>query len=126
MKSRLKELKDNHEFRKGEGWELTTLSEDIDWLIEQAEKIERYEKEVVKLNSLINQSWGKNARCLVKDWKEQQEKIEDYVNALKFYADKENYEEWNEDSDLTEYIHNVDFDGGDNARKALENSQTEK
>jgi hypothetical protein len=44
MKSRLKELKDNHEFRKGEGWEITTLPEDIDWLIEQAERVERYEK----------------------------------------------------------------------------------
>lgn len=44
MKSRLEELKTNHEFRKGEGWEITTLPEDIDWLIEQTEKVERYEK----------------------------------------------------------------------------------
>jgi hypothetical protein len=41
MKSRLEEIKANHEFRKGEGWELTTLTEDIDWLIEQAEKYQR-------------------------------------------------------------------------------------
>jgi hypothetical protein len=40
MKSRLEEIKVNHEFRKEEGWELTILTEDIDWLIEQAEKIE--------------------------------------------------------------------------------------
>jgi DnaJ-class molecular chaperone len=42
MKSRLKAIKDSHEFGKGEGWETTTLSDDIDWLIEQAEKVERY------------------------------------------------------------------------------------
>jgi hypothetical protein len=46
MKSRLKELKDNHEFRKGEGWEITTLSEDVDWLIEQAEKVEVIKEEI--------------------------------------------------------------------------------
>lgn len=73
------------------------------------------------------------ARCLIKDWKEQQEKIIDLElenaklkEALKFYANKENYEEWNEDLGLTEYIHAIDFDGGDTARKALENSQSEK
>jgi predicted RNase H-like nuclease (RuvC/YqgF family) len=46
MKSRLKELKDNHEFGKGEGWEITILSEDIDWLIEQ---VEEKQKEIEKL-----------------------------------------------------------------------------
>jgi hypothetical protein len=57
MESRLKELKDNHEFRKGEGWEITTLSEDVDWLIEQAEKVERYEKAletIIKDSELFN------------------------------------------------------------------------
>jgi RecJ-like exonuclease len=44
MKSRLKAIKDSHEFGKGEGWEITTLSDDIDWLIEQAEKVERLER----------------------------------------------------------------------------------
>jgi hypothetical protein len=62
---------------------------DLNWLIEQAEKVERYEK------------------------------------ALKFYADKENYEEWNEDLGLTEYIHNADFDGGDIAREALDKAEKE-
>jgi hypothetical protein len=52
MKSRLKELKDNHEFRKGEGWEITTLSEDIDWLIEQAEKVEQYEIALEDIHSI--------------------------------------------------------------------------
>lgn len=41
MKSRLEELKTNHEFRKGEGWDVTTLPEDIDWLIEQLEQAEK-------------------------------------------------------------------------------------
>jgi hypothetical protein len=48
------------------------------------------------------------------------EKVERYEKALKFYANKENYKEWNEDLGLTEYIHNVDFEGGDIAKKALE------
>jgi hypothetical protein len=48
MKSRLKELKDNHEFRKGEGWEITTLPEDIDWLIEQAEKYQRLRDKILE------------------------------------------------------------------------------
>ena len=50
----------------------------------------------------------------------QQKQIERYEKALKFYANKENYEQWNEDLVLTEYIHNVDFDGGDTAKRALD------
>jgi hypothetical protein len=57
MKSRLKEIKDNHEFRKGEGWEITTLSEDIDWLIEQAEKAEYYEEKLIEI--ITKQGWTK-------------------------------------------------------------------
>jgi hypothetical protein len=59
-------------------------------------------------------------------WKEGLKKVERYEKALKFYADKENYEEWKDVNPEVNYIHNVDFDGGDKARKALENSQTEK
>jgi hypothetical protein len=47
------------------------------------------------------------------------EAVEKYEKVLEFYSDKENYEEWNEDSGLTEYIHTVDFDGGDKAREVL-------
>jgi peptidoglycan hydrolase CwlO-like protein len=46
MKSQLEEIKANHEFRKGEGWEFTTLTEDIDWLIEQAEQNEGLKGEI--------------------------------------------------------------------------------
>jgi hypothetical protein len=52
MKSRLKELKDNHEFGKGEGWEITILSEDIDWLIEQAEKVEEQQKKLESIREV--------------------------------------------------------------------------
>src|SRR5205085_7948520 len=55
MKSRLKELKDNHEFGKGEGWEITILSEDIDWLIEQAEKVSESQKEIEQLKDSANE-----------------------------------------------------------------------
>lgn len=48
---------------------------------------------------------------------------ETYETALEFYANPENYEEWDEDSSLTEYIHSVDFDGGDIARNALNGLQ---
>jgi hypothetical protein len=47
MKSRLKEIKDNHEFGKGEGWELTILSEDIDWLIAEVERLNSRLSELV-------------------------------------------------------------------------------
>lgn len=38
MDERIKEIKDNHEFRKGEDWELTILTEDIDLLIQTIEQ----------------------------------------------------------------------------------------
>lgn len=50
---------------------------------------------------------------------------EQYEKSLKFYADKENYEEWDGVTDLYEYIHNVDFDGGDKARITLELTNSE-
>ena len=59
MKSRLKEIKDNHEFRKGEGWEITTLSEDIDWLIKQAEKVEYLEKRKEEILVESGKRWTK-------------------------------------------------------------------
>jgi hypothetical protein len=54
MKSRLEEIKANHEFRKDEGWEITTVTEDIDWLIEQAKKVELLEK---RLNEICQTSY---------------------------------------------------------------------
>jgi hypothetical protein len=56
---------------------------------------------------------------LINERNELKEKVEQLEKALKFYADKENYEEWNEDLGLTEYIHSIDFDGGDTARTEL-------
>jgi hypothetical protein len=57
MKSRLEEIKANHEFRKGEGWELTTLTEDIDWLIEQAEKAEELQRRIDKVIKECAVNW---------------------------------------------------------------------
>jgi hypothetical protein len=53
-------------------------------------------------------------------WQELKEKAERYEKALKFYANKENYECDNEElNPVVSYIHIVDMDGGENARKAL-------
>jgi hypothetical protein len=45
---------------------------------------------------------------------------EKYEKALKFYAEKENYEAWEEYEDATGFFNNVDCDGGDKARSMLE------
>lgn len=87
MYNRLKEIKAQHEHgKKTDFFGQTLHPKDIDWLIEQAEKVERYEI------------------------------------ALKFYANKESHELWDEaeKADLTEFINDIDFDGGDRAKKALE------
>jgi hypothetical protein len=82
--SKAKELKQAFEWGKKN--DLYNLDfPDVDWLIEQAEKVERYEK------------------------------------ALEFYANKEHYYvPLDEMLDPTfDYIHLVDMDEGDKARKAL-------
>jgi hypothetical protein len=48
------------------------------------------------------------------------EAVKRYEEALKFYADDENYEAWSEYEDATGYFNNVDFDSGDKAKNALE------
>lgn len=81
-----------------------------------------YIKELEEENKdLVNEN-----KKVSSQWKEGLKKVERYEKALKFYANKENYEEWKDVNPEVNYIHNVDFDGGDKARKALENSQTEK
>jgi hypothetical protein len=92
MKSRLKEIKDNHEFGKGEGWEITILSEDIDWLIEQAEKVEVQQKEIegLKIVIEIERSFIQNSESLlINKNKEQQKEIELLNKALEIYVDED-------------------------------------
>lgn len=69
------------------------LLEDVEWLIEQAERVHN-----------------------------QAELLRRYRDALKFYADKSNYElsAEAERADLTEFINILDMDNGDKARKALD------
>lgn len=51
---------------------------------------------------------------------EQAEKVKEYEKALKFYANKENYEVWSGELDPeVSHIHNVDHDEGRSARLAL-------
>jgi hypothetical protein len=85
--------------------------EDLKWLIEQAEKVEELSKFKKDAETLFQRQKLGFANLA--------EKIERYEKALKFYADKGRYEEWDKDSNLTEYIHDVDFDGGDIAKEAL-------
>ena len=78
-----------------------------DWLIEQAEKAERLEMMYENTGSIMNR------RHLM-------DKVERYEKALKFYANKEHYECDDETlNPSVSYIHIVDMDEGEEARKAL-------
>jgi hypothetical protein len=66
------------------------------------------------------QSIENSKEILLQNFIKQQEKIERYEKALRFYADKENYEVTSNDLDpTTDYVHIVDIDEGDTARKVL-------
>jgi uncharacterized protein RhaS with RHS repeats len=89
-KERLEMIKHYLESREEYGGDILDHS-DTYWLIEQAEKVER----------------------LVKENKQ-------YRKVLKFYANEENYEAWEEYENATGHFNNVDFDSGDKARNSLE------
>jgi predicted RNase H-like nuclease (RuvC/YqgF family) len=122
---------------------------EVDWLIEQAEKVERVEKENEKLerfkeivleenkeltseknilqaiNQKLNEEVEKMSNekelieLLLKENNNLREKIDQYEKALKFYADKENYEVLKQVDPTTDYIHLIDMDEGDKARRVL-------
>jgi len=101
--------------------------DDLKWLIAQAEKVERYENwnaelqaELIEKDEKIEQL-EQYKKVLMENSVVRSETIERYEKALKFYADKENYEEWKDVNPEVNYIHNVDFDGGDTAKKVLKN-----
>jgi len=74
---------------------------------ELREENERFKRMYENTGAIFN-------RQLMKD------KIERYEEALKFYADKENYEVVTEGLDpMFSYVHIIDTDEGDKARKAL-------
>lgn len=54
------------------------------------------------------------------------DKVKRYEEALKFYANDENYEAWSEYEDATGYFNNVDFDSGDKAKDALGENANKK
>ena len=103
MKSRLEEIKDNHEFRKGEGWELTTLTEDIDYLIEQAEHTQIAKEDVRIIEEKISNLYIEGARLR---------------ETLKFYADRESYTNGHHDL-MGGLPSRVQMDEGELARDVL-------
>ncbi len=52
------------------------------------------------------------------------ERIEQLEEALKFYADEDNYVPYEQYRNLDDHIHEVDKDGGDKAHKALAGEQS--
>mgnify|MGYP001499105117 CR=1 FL=1 len=78
-----------------DGYTIWDMSEDdLVWLVEQAERVYELER-----------------------------KIGRYHEALKFYADRENYEHEHYDPDTHDYTSMIDHDKGATARKALEGKE---
>lgn len=86
---------------------VTVAQSDIEWLIQQAERAQEYDRELISLEDnkhYVSEMLAKNKR---------------YREALEFYADKENYKPF-DGIFLSSYQNKVDEDGGDKARKELE------
>ena len=108
-KERLEVIKKNHEFGKGEEWEFTVLTDDIDWLIQQAEKVQ----ELQKLRKIVAEAHQYNLRKAAEENARLRETLE-------FYADHSNWHEENTGSPyLPYYESDASRDGGDKARNAL-------
>ena len=95
------------------GFDLT--EEDIEWLIEQAERVQELESELNKQIE-IGYKFEGEVYDLAKENKR-------YREALEFYADRENYEPEHYDPDTHDYISMIDRDKGTTARKALEGEE---
>lgn len=103
---------------------------DVDWLIEQAEKVERLENEVkfhkgycLRFSDKIKELEEENKELTIEKNTLQIinenliQKTNRYEDALQFYANKKHYEVCEE---VDKYLHLVDMDEGDKARRALE------
>lgn len=90
------------------------IHSDIKWLIKQAEQKERFKK--------LHQNYVTRYTNVVSENNELNEENTRLREALKFYADEDNYNLTAEADKiaLCEYIHIVDLDNGDKARQALE------
>jgi regulator of replication initiation timing len=102
---------------------------EVDWLIEQAEKVERIEKENEELKRFKEIVLEEN-RELTSEKNTLQtinenliEKSNRHEKALQFYANKEHYEVYENVDPTDSYVHLVDMDEGDEARKALKDGR---
>ncbi|GAA0348108.1 hypothetical protein GCM10008931_44270 [Oceanobacillus oncorhynchi subsp. oncorhynchi] len=60
MDKLLEDIKKGQEFRKGEGWEKTITTDDIDYIIQQAGKVPELERKLSISNTKMNQfHWEK-------------------------------------------------------------------
>lgn len=93
------------DYSQREGYIYTLSDYDYEWLVKQAECVEKLETQLsINTNNM----------------KHLQNKIERYKQALEFYADERNHErEWDTFTDSGVEKSKVMKDGGEKARKAL-------
>jgi|SRR5690625_301062 len=115
MSERLEEIKKGFYFWLGEDESIGILPEDIEWLIEQAERVGELEEEVQDISV-----WNHGHRCHIHKLKQQNER---YREALEFYANRDNYKLEHFDPNLEGYMSTVDYDEGQKARKELEGEE---
>ncbi|PWA08641.1 hypothetical protein DCC39_14480 [Pueribacillus theae] len=108
-KGRFEEIKARRELLYRNGYTLSFPNEDIEYLIEQAERVEEQHKEIELLNNTIEIITRALTKARTRDGERSLEKIR-LEKALSFYANKDNY-----------YTDTMDKDNeGETARKALE------
>src|SRR5690625_1034945 len=111
----IKEWKDEIDLHGNEISERNFLTLHVEWLIEQAERVEELEEEVQDISV-----WNHGHRCHIHKLKQQNER---YREALEFYANRDNYKLEHFDPNLEGYMSTVDYDEGQKARKELEGEE---
>jgi hypothetical protein len=115
-KERLEEIKNSYleglHRLFGASW-VSMPKENFDWLIQQAERVEKLEEE--------NDELAERVHKLALDWSELVDERNRYKQALEFYAHKKNYDI----KHLSEDEHEIPVfkDYGEKARNALERDE---
>ena len=101
MSERLEEIKEQVKYLQGD-----FLRDDLDWLIKQAERVQELEDIIYQdaRQDVIEGLYEENKR---------------YREALKFYADRDNYKLEHFDPNLDDYMSTVDYDEGQKARQTI-------
>ena len=101
MNERLEEIKENW---NNVDWGID--KSDINWLIKQAERVQELEDIIYQdaRQDVIEGLYEENKR---------------YREALKFYADRDNYKLEHFDPNLDDYMSTVDYDEGQKARQTI-------